>query len=361
MNQSYFIELVQKYFAAIVGKITEKINGEDKEKPMLHKTALTTEYSADLNWGSTEINQSVVAADIVETNSSLPLKKRGTLGKATGKLPKLGMKYFKDEDDIDQINTMIAKGTKEAEIVSKLFDDVSKAIKGVDVRNEIMFLQALSSGVMLANDDNNTGTAVRLDFGFKNVLHATTAPWSQATATPTDDIEQLFEKADSDGNSIGHVWMSRKYFNYLRKSDAGKLLAANFLGHVITSTTTLSQPSKKDMLAALNDEYDATFHIVDYTARIENKDGSHKKITPWEEGAVIGTATENVGRLVYGTLAEETNPVGGVQYQKSGLYTLVAKYSETDPLKEFTTSQARCIPVIDNVSSIYKLDASATA
>ena len=62
---------------------------------------------------------------------------------------------------------------------------------------------------------------------------------------------------------------------------------------------------------------------------------------------------------MYGTLAEETNPVAGVNYQKSGSHILVAKYSKTDPLKEFTTAQALALPVIDGVDGIYILHADS--
>ena len=76
MNPSLFIEYIDKYFRLVIGKITEKINGKKTEEQLLHKTMLTEEYSADLTWGSTELNTSVVAADVVAMDSSLPLKKR---------------------------------------------------------------------------------------------------------------------------------------------------------------------------------------------------------------------------------------------------------------------------------------------
>lgn len=66
--------------------------------------------------------------------------------------------------------------------------------------------------------------------------------------------------------------------------------------------------------------------------------------------------SENVGRLIYGALAEETNPVAGVVYQKVDDFILLSKFSKNDPLREFTTSQAIALPVIDNVDEIYTLD-----
>ena len=71
MNQSLFIEYIDKFFRLVVGKITEKINGKKVEEQLLHKTMLTEEYSADLTWGSTELNTSIVAADVVALDSTL--------------------------------------------------------------------------------------------------------------------------------------------------------------------------------------------------------------------------------------------------------------------------------------------------
>jgi len=84
--------------------------------------------------------------------------------------------------------------------------------------------------------------------------------------------------------------------------------------------------------------------------------GGTTTVTPWEASAIIGTESENVGRLVYGTLAEETNPVADVQYEKSGTHVLISKFGDTDPLVEYTAAQALCIPVIDGVNSIYRLN-----
>lgn len=362
MNPSLFIEYIDKYFRLVIGKITEKINGKKTEEQLLHKTMLTEEYSADLTWGSTELNTSVVAADVVAMDSSLPLKKRDKISNASGVIPKIGIKFSKGEKAISDINVMRARGADETTVVGKIFDDAPKAIKGVDVRKEIMFQEALSTGVTLVPDDENVGTGIRADFGYKaeNTFHATKAKWGEADAVPQDDVQQLFDKAQEDGNSITLVMLSKKYFNLFRNSKQGKLLAANYNKQVITDESLLPVPSRETMLEALADEYGATFRIVDSSFRIEKPDGSYTSVKPWAEANIVGLPGENVGRLVYGTLAEETNPVAGVNYQKSGSHILVAKYSKTDPLKEFTTAQALALPVIDGVDGIYILHANST-
>lgn len=363
MNPSLFIEYIDKYFRLVIGKITEKINGKKAEEQLLHKTMLTEEYSADLTWGSTELNTSIVAADVVALDSTLPLKRRDKISNASGVIPKLGIKFRKGEKAISDINVMRARGADEATIAGKIFDDAPKAIKGVDVRKEIMFEQALSTGQTLIEDDeSNTGTGVRADFGYldENTFHATVAKWGVTTATPQDDVQQLFDKAQEDGNSIGLVMLSKKYFNYFRNSTQGKRLSANYRNVSFDANTILPVPSRETMLEALADEYGAPFRVVDSSFKVEKPDGSRVSVRPWAEANIVALPGENVGRLVYGTLAEETNPVAGVNYQKSGSHILVAKYSKTDPLCEFTTAQALAIPVIDGVDGIYILHADST-
>lgn len=370
MNPSLFLEYIDKYFRLVVGKITEKFNGKATETVLLHKTMLTEEYSADLTWGATELDHAIVAADVVALDSPLPLKRRSTIGNASGKLPKMGVKYRKGEKAISDINVMIARGADESTVASKIFDDASKCIKAIDIRTEIMFLQALSTGICLVEDDDlNNGTAIRASFGYKdeNTFHTTNGKWAQTTgalntsAKPKEDVQQMFDKAQADGNSIGHVYISKKYFDLFRNSEEGKLMAASYQGQVIVNSSLLAVASRQTFLDTLSDEYGATFHIIDSAFRIEKKDGSRTSVVPWEQANVVGVPAEVVGRLVYGTLAEETNPVNGVNYQKSGSHILISKYSKTDPLEEFTAGQALAIPVIDGADAIYVLHADADA
>lgn len=368
MNPSLFLEYIDKYFRRIVGKITEKFNGRPAETALLHKTMLTEEYSADLTWGATEIDNAIVAADVVAIDSPLPLKRRGSIGNASGKLPKMGVKYRKGEKAISDINVMIARGADESTVASKIFDDAAKCVKAIDIRTEIMFLQALSTGMCLVEDDDlNNGTAIRASFGYKdeNVFHATGRRWSLGSNTiagrlyPKEDVQQMFDKAQADGNSIQHVYISKKYFDLFRNSDEGKVMAASYQGLSTADSRYLSAASRKTFLDTLSDEYGATFHIIDSAFRVEKKDGLRVSVVPWEQGNVVGVPSEVVGRLVYGTLAEETNPVNGVIYEKSGSHILISKYSQTDPLEEFTAGQALAIPVIDGADAIYVLHADS--
>lgn len=361
---SLFPEYIEKYFGRVVGKITEKYNGEKTKQTLLYKTMLTEEYSADLSWGSTELNNVIVAADVVAMDASIPLKKRGSLANASGKLSKIALKFRKGEKDISDLNVAIARGTDEATIAAKVLNDVPRVIDGTDARVEMMFEQALSSGTMLVEDNENNGTGVRVDFyKEENQFNNIGDKWdgNATTSTPQDDVQQLFDKAAEDGNSIGLVLLSKKYFNLFRKSKQGKELAASYQGRIFTASTILPVPGRQLFFDALQDEYGVEFRVVDSTFKVQKHDGTEASVRPWEEANIVAIPTEKVGRLVYGTLAEETNPVEGVSYEKSGSWLLISKYSNNDPLEEFTSGQALCIPVIDGADSIYLLNADYTA
>lgn len=364
MTKSLFFEITEKYLEGVIGRIVEKYNDEYNQQTYLHLTMLQEEYSADLIWSSSEFQNNIVAADVVAMDSSLPLKKRDKLTTAVGQIPKVGISFARSEKFLSDVAVMSARGAREAEIAAKILADASRAINGIIVRTEILFQQALSTGVILVEDASNPSIGVRASFGYKaeNMFNVKNGKrWGEEGFAPLDDIEQLFEKANADGNSIGGVMLSKSYFNKLRNSAQGKQLAAIFAGQVIVSLDTLMTPSREVMLNALADEFGCPFRVVDSSFRIEGKDGDSKTVKPWEEANVVAVPSlDNVGRLVYGTLAEETRPVQDVTYVKAGSHILVAEFGETNPLREYTTAQSLCIPVIDNAQSIYVLLANKT-
>ena len=363
-TKSLFFEITDKYLEGVIGKIVDKYNDEYQQQTYLHLTMLQEEYSADLIWSSSEFSNNIVAADVVSMDSSLPLKKRDTLSTAVGQIPKIGISFARSEKFLSDIAVMAARGAREAEIAAKVLADASRAINGIVVRTEILFQMGLSTGVILVEDSSNPSIGVRASFGYKdeNMFNVKNGKrWGESGAAPLDDLEQLFDKAAADGNSIGGIMLSKSYFNKLRNSEQGKQLAAIFAGQVIVSLDALMTPSREVMLNALADEFGCPFRIIDSSFRIEGKDGTTKTVKPWAEANVVGVPSlDNVGRLVYGSLAEEARPVQDVSYVKAGSHILVAEFGETNPLREYTTAQSLCIPVIDNAQSIYVLYADKT-
>ena len=354
-QRSFFIEYVAKWFPSLA-RIVEKVNGKRAEKlTYLHKTMLRQEFSVDGKWESASVDTTFVAADIVAMDSPLPLKKRDRIQAANGDLPKLGMRMQMNEKEIETLNIMIARGGQHEEIAKKLTRDAVKCVTGIDERNEAVFQQGLSDGVVLVEDEKNVGAGIRVDFGYKdeNKFGVTVAWNDTANATPISDIKKVIEASD---NNVSVVMLSKRAYDLMRTSEEAKRLAANNAGVLVLENSILATPLPDAFNAAFLAETGCYFIVVDRTVKIEI-DGEVTSYKPWNTNKVILLPTEDVGALVYSRLAEETVRVAGVEYTKANAYTLVSKYATNEPsLAEFTTSQAKCLPVIENVDQIYQMD-----
>lgn len=357
MEQSLFIEWVKKWFPSITLRIVEKLNDTKNPLTYLHKTMLRKEFSLSGKWEALSATYTLVAADIVAMDSSLPLKKRDYKGKASGDIPKMGMELTLNEQQLTELNTLVAVGGMDTQILAKLFADSSRCIGGIYERNEAMLLEGLSTGVTLVEDAENVGTGIRLDYGYLSANKFGVAVlWSNVNATPFDDIERVLAQARLNGHVITKVMLDKYALDNLSKTNQAKELYAFQQGFV---GATIPVPDKDQINRLASQRYGFTFEIVERSVRTE-KNGTQTVSKPWAEGQVVFLTSEQVGSLVWARLAEQIYPVQNVSYQTIEEYILVSKYRTNRPsLREYTSSQARVVPVISGVDAIYTLDSKA--
>lgn len=358
MEPSLFTAWVAKYFKPLVAKVVEKINGTKTPQTYLHKTMLRKEYSPTLKWNSINVDGSTVAADVVSMDSPLPLKKRDSISKADGDIPKLGMKLALNERTMTDLNILTnSPQIQESTIVAKLFQDTAKCITGIYERLEYMFLQALSTGVTLIPDTENVGLGIRVDFGYKaSNKFGVSVVWSAgATGTPISDFNRVKSVADANGDTITTIMMDDFAFNNMLKSTEFKQAYAASLDIAVNTNSVLPTPNREKAKAYIMGEFGWSIELVNRTVKTE-RDGAKTNRKPWSEGAVVFLTTTEVGTLTWGTLAEMVHKNKAVDYQVADQFILVSKFHKVDPLKEFTSSQALVLPVINNVDEIYLLD-----
>lgn len=370
MKQTIFPEYVNKLWPKLNLYVTERTNNSKKPLTYLHKTMLTPVYSVDQKWTSTSANTRYVAADMVAMDSPLPLKSRSSISKVGGELPKVGMKKQLRESELNDIlvmqaqlnsiNDADAKKQKLNEIYNRFINDGYACSVGIDERNEYNFLAGISEGMVLIesddDDEKNTGLGMRVRYGYKaeNSFGVTVADDFSG-----DDIDRVMEKADKDGNSPSVIMLSKTAYNKIRKTRWAKELVANYKDLTYNEETKLPVPSVNNFNQAVEDEKGLTFLVVDRSISIE-KNGNNKSSKPFNPDKLIFLpSAENVGSLVWATLAEASRPVEGVKYSVVDKYKLISRYSVTDPaFAEFTKGQALVLPVIENVDAIYTIDLS---
>lgn len=357
MVQSQFVEYIRKIFPRlqnVVDTVNGKRNGDNK-RTYLHKSMLRKVYSADQKWSNAAVNTTYVAADMVSMNSPLPIKSRDAIAHANGSLPKIGMKKIMFESDINAVNIMKAQGAEWMNIANKLTSDPIACSVGIDEQNEANFLTGLSNGIVAVEDENNTGTALRIKFGYlpENCFGVETQ-----NELTLDDIKRVLDYADNNGDTIITICIALSTYNKLRQTQGAKELVANYRGQTFDSNTKLPVPTASLFDEAFADDNNGVAFLKIDRSIISEKNGKRKPYKPWNQNKLIFLTTEEVGALVWGTLAEKTNPVEGVVYSTVDEYKLISRYRTTEPFTETTSGQALVLSVIENVDQIYSLDIS---
>lgn len=353
--------LFNKYLKRFMPKLqlwVETENGEHKERTYLYKEHLRSEYSVDGKWESTTADTTYVAADFVSMDSPMPLKRRDSIATANGKLPKIGMSRVMKESDLQAIRILEAQGDSENRIVTKLKNDPVACATGIEERNEYNFLYGFSRGYVGIPDEDNEGRMLRLKFNYfpKNTYYAT-----EKGVISLSDIMNVLEKASDAGSIISKIWIAKSTYDRLRQTREAKELWANYSGQSFTSDSTLPVPTASKFNEAFSDETNGVeFQIVNRSIIVE-ENGKRNSVKPWDENRLIFVTSEIVGSFIYGRLAEQDNPVDGVNYTTLDGYKLIARFRETNPLREITTGQAIAAPVIENVDQLFVLDLSQSA
>lgn len=369
MQESLFIQFIMALWPKLSLYVNTKVNNG---QPMsyLHKTMLNPVYSADQKWEGTSANTVYVAADMVAMDSPLPIKKRDSISTSNGKLPKIGMEKKKGETDINTLNIMNAQyqalvsggnaqaaASQKQRIVQQFANDVVYCSVGIDEKNEANFLTALSDGVMAVPDDENTGTALRVSFGYDK-FPANHFGVVEKDHIGREDIERVLDKANRDGVTITTIAIALSTYREMRKERWARELVADSKDVTYTETTKLPVPNSTAFDEAFATEFGGIqFLKIDRTVYFE-KNGKRTPVKPFNADKLVFLSSTQVGSLVWGTLAEVTNPVAGVKYQNLDQYKLISEYSTTKPLIEHTTGEALVIPVIENVDMIYTIDKS---
>lgn len=350
-----------KTFSGLIRTLIQKLNGEEGDPSYLFRSMFKKQFEPTMKWENLMTSGSISTADVVSTDSKLPLKVRDALSSASGTIPKMGMKMQLREGEMVNIDIMEAQNTAgqfTQAIKKALFGDTKKVTFGILEKLEYMSLQGLSTGVIEVDDTNNVGTNFRVEFAIPsaNQFGAGTV-WSNVASTPLTDIESVMATAEDNGHAPKIMLMDRATFNNLRKTTQVK---ERYAAYIDISATDVIKPGLSKVNAMLEEDFGIQIAIITRSVYVEIN-GVKTSVKCWASGKVAFVDSMSVGTLHYGLSAESRRPVSGVNYATADDYILVSKFAENEPLAEYTASQAYVIPVLDGVDAIYQLDSANTS
>jgi len=345
-------------FKAMMKAVELRVNGTKDPLQYTFTTELKKEFSADMTWNTGSIDNTVVTVDFVAMDSDLPLAKWDKLGVATGEVPKFGKQIILSERLLSDIDNMIAKSSDTATVAEKLFSGAVKLVSGVAETMQYRYDQALSSGMMLVDDDTNVGVGFRVNFRYLNSnKFGVVLPWSDPNSKPLDDIKRVLKVAKAKGDTISILKMDDTTFdNFARNTQVREQFAFynNYVGAV--QNVPGLDLEKVNLMLKNNSQFKLQIQIMDRTVTYE-RNGVRTTVPTWTPNKVIFLTSTKVGRLVWSKLAEATRPSKNVEYTFVDQYIMTKLWRDESPFAENISVQGLALPIIDNVGSIYSLDA----
>jgi len=311
-----------------------------------------------------------VAADVVAYDVSAPLKTRRTVSKLSGEIPSIRMKKKMTEMDLNTYNILKAMARPEQNaLLDLVFGDIDDCVDGVNARLEWVIFQALSKGqITLSTVTNAAGviTEEAIDFGLpavnkKEVVGANTTKWTialAATSKPITDIEFVMEEAGNLGIAPKFMLMNRSKWLAFRISDQIKDFVIPYA--IYGGTRKQRAPTLEVANEALKSEGYPQIMIIDTRISYEDAEHTITSVDPWLDSAGADryvTFLEDLkcGDMLYGPIAEETNPPKQVVQAKKGPI-LISKWSDVDPVAEYTKGEVNAFPSWPTIDRVLSLD-----
>ena len=292
------------------------------------------------------------AASIVDSDAPAPMRSRKTIERYSGKIPAIKEKFRMSQDDMRNLEVLKALpinggGSAEA-LIAFLNSDVKEAAVSGDKRIDFMLMQQISTlTVDVSTTNNPDGIALGvIDLLAKSYQkQGVPVVWSDLTnADPITDILAFTQWVwKTKGRQFGKVLMSFDlWINFMNSAKVqSKLVAFYNIGKQSASFAVTIE----NVNSYLTANKLPNIEIIQHITHIE-VDGKPTFLQPFDVNAVSFVPMGDLGTLHNAVSMEQIHPVTGKSYAKFGP-TLLSKWSESDPLVEYTGMEMNAFPMVD--------------
>ncbi|GAA4338506.1 hypothetical protein GCM10023149_48510 [Mucilaginibacter gynuensis] len=353
--------------ASLFGNLAEGQNIQaliDDQIQLLYGRSIWRQY---LDWGlpqvemtfATAIGRSRIeaAASIVDPDSPAPLRSRAALEKLEGKIPAMKEKFSLNQDDYRKLKALqslpISDEQKLNMLIKKLWNDVENAATSTDRRIDIMFLQGISTFAIDVNVINNPDGAV---FGSVPLLakadqkRTVEKVWTDPAADPFADIRDLVRYAGATGRSFAEIWIDESLWFALQNLTAVKQALSGYQNPGSNAKFIVTLDRVNEFLGA---NRWPQLKVVNERRGIE-KDGKIETINPFKVENLVFVPAGKLGIVHNAISIENWEPVQGINYANYDR-TIVSKWRDNDPWREFTQAELNAFPALEQIDGIFIL------
>lgn len=355
---SFFGEYAeQPVIQAMIDNSLDNLQGQSIWRNYLDTDIMQASLTFEQAIGRSRIE---AAASVVDIDADAPMRSRNVLELYGGKIPTMKQAFSLSQSEIralmalEESQLLNANGNVTA-LIQKIYNDVNNAAVAGDRRVDIMLMQAISQfSVQLDLTMNPDGLAVSdIDFLAQPYQkQGVPVVWSDTVnAKPIDDIQNFVEYIEQNfGRAFGRIQMSKTlWYNFMRNAQVIDRLKSYY--NIGKSNGTYAVT-----LENVNQMFDSNMwpqiEVVNIVRGIE-KDGKITPFRPFNVNNVVFMPNGKIGTLKNAFPMEMKRPIEGIVYATFGP-TLVSKWAENRPYREFTAMEMNAFPALD-VDSIFIL------
>ncbi|WP_256013115.1 major capsid protein [Desertivirga xinjiangensis] len=359
--------------ASLFGDLAQGQNLQALIDDMLEQLYAESYWRTYLEWGlpqteltfSTAIGRARIeaAASLVDPDAPAPLRSRNALEKLDGKIPTMKEKFALNQDDYRKLKALealpISDESKKQALIKALWDDMKNAALSTDRRLDIMFFQGVSTfaidATLLNNPDGVAYGSIPL-LAKPSQKRGVAKVWTDPTADPFTDIEDLVAYAATFGRSFKEIWIDLEMWLSMKKLTAVKSAISGYQNPGSNKNFVVTESSVNEYLVS---NKLPMIKILNIRKGIE-KDGIIDAINPFKKENVVFIPDGKLG-IVHNAIAiEEWEKVEGINYAKYDR-ALLSKWRDNDPWREYTNVELNAFPALESIDGIYILQTDVVA
>lgn len=302
--------------------------------------------------GRSRIN---AAASVVDIDANHPLRGNNKLETYTGKIPTMKQAFVLDQSEIRELKALEesqllnSTGAVTA-LIKKLYDHVSMASVAGDKRIDIFMWQAISTlTVDLTTALNPDGFAPGVISLLPKTYQLQGVPkvWTDSTSDPIADIENYIDfVTNTFGRKFGRILMSMPmWLKFKRNPQVIDRLKSFYNIGKANGTYSATLVNVNEMFAA---NLWPEIEVVNDVQGIE-ADGVVTPIRAFSDNNISFLPSGKIGTLKNAWPIEMLMPIPNKTYAFFGP-TMVSKWLDDSPFREFTAMDMNAFPALDTDS-----------
>ena len=337
-------------------------------KPYYFPTLFPLKENLTLNWKSLEaISGLKVAGDIVSRGASISRKKRESIGKVGGLIPKIAFAREMDENDLTEYETALALAGGNANlaaIVRFWGEDMQACWDGVASRIEWIALQQLSRGKVKLTDKDNQGvvTEFAVDYGIPaNRKTGVATKWSEAGAEPISELETKIQAAKKGKDNVNAKvgFMNMSTFGTFARNEQVIKMSASFANNALNISQTPDLATINAMLLKQPWLNGLQIKVIDQEIATE-VNGERTIANPFADDVVSLVESAVLGNTFW-KKPIDMNLQGTSAIKTMNGPILIKKFSTEEPITEVTQGIANAFPAWNGANRSLLLDTESTS